>query len=207
MTHVDGAAIYSYSPLCHPFTVALGPSDDSNSTPLLNKVKYKNLVKKSFRTWSNVKAIHVSSDFECSECGRGVLTRAQSAVTEMRKRAVEPPSLSCVTVSHSSFLRAMLSVLQGEDLASMFGVKQVNGCINYVEVEMEGDGWFYEDPEDGGEELDGSADWEDEDIKKNVELMRGLKIRSKVLRVNDAKHLSRGFRDGVGGGRVFRLIR
>ena len=86
----------------------------------LNKVEYKNLVKRSFRTWSNPNTMHASSAEEGAESGREVMLRAQSAISEMCARAAESPSLSCIAVSHSSFLRAMLSVLQGEDLASMY---------------------------------------------------------------------------------------
>ena len=53
-------------------------------------------------------------------------------------------------------------------------VKQVNGCINYVEVEAEGGNWFFKDEEGEGDgDGDGVEEVKvDEEVRKNREVMR-----------------------------------
>ena len=182
-----------------PSSPTSGPFDHG-----LNKVEYKNLVKRSFRSWSSPATLHTSSSSppaDPSESGRCVLLRAKSALSALCTHAASSPSKSCIGVSHSSFLRAVLGVVQGEDLASMYGVKQVNGCINVLEVTAgEGGEWFSEEVEgEEGEEGEGELD---EEVRVNREVLRGLNIRGKVINVNDARHLSRGF--GTTGGKGFK---
>ena len=60
--------------------------------------------------------------------------------------------------------------------------------------------WFSEVVEgEEGEEGEGELD---EEVRVNREVLRGLNIRGKVINVNDARHLSRGF--GTTGGKGFK---
>ena len=72
------------------------------------------------------------------ESGREVLSRAGRAIDELSTLAAETASSSIVAVSHSAYLRILLSVVADSPLAETFLWSIQNGGVNVVDINVEG---------------------------------------------------------------------
>lgn len=73
------------------------------------------------------------------ESGREVLQRAVKSLDELAKLAVSSTSSSILAVSHSTYLRILLSMVANKPLAELALWKIENGSVNIVDVNVEGE--------------------------------------------------------------------
>ena len=72
------------------------------------------------------------------ESGREVLSRAGQAIEALTTLATETASSSIVAVSHSAYLRILLSLVADSPLAETFLWSIQNGGVNVVDINIEG---------------------------------------------------------------------
>jgi broad specificity phosphatase PhoE len=72
------------------------------------------------------------------ESGREVLSRAGQAIEELSTLATKTASSSIVAVSHSAYLRILLSLVADSSLAETFLWSIQNGGVNVVDINVEG---------------------------------------------------------------------
>ena len=72
------------------------------------------------------------------ESGREVLGRAASALSSLADIAKTNGGRPVLAVSHSTYLRTLLGALTDTSLAKAVTIEQKNGCINVLDVNVEG---------------------------------------------------------------------
>ena len=100
-------------------------------------------IRRTYAAWAlgNIDATSFCSDKSISrsddlgETGRSVLQRAVSALTSLTQQAQDENVKSVVAVSHSVFLRTLLSLSMDLPLFEASILQQANGCINVLDLD------------------------------------------------------------------------
>jgi broad specificity phosphatase PhoE len=76
-----------------------------------------------------------ASSIDQGETGRLVLQRAATALTSLLQQAQDQNSGSIIAISHSAFLRTLLSLSMDTPLLEASILQQANGCINVLDLD------------------------------------------------------------------------
>jgi len=119
--------------------VDFGPSCDGKT----QTYSVRSSIYRNYANWAmgHVDATNMCSDenressLDPGETGRVVLQRAATALTSLMRQAQEQNSGSIVAVSHSVFIRTLLSLAMDMPLLEVASIPQANCCINVLDLD------------------------------------------------------------------------
>ena len=97
---------------------------------------FRNEIRVAFASWAIGDIDYTAG--EGGESGREILERAAKAVNEMGRMASDTSSTSMVAISHSTYLRILLSLVDDSPLAKSVLWKINNCCVNVIDINVEG---------------------------------------------------------------------
>lgn len=97
---------------------------------------FRNEIRVAFASWAIGDIDYTAG--EGGESGREILERAAKAVNEMGRIASDTSSTSMVAISHSTYLRILLSLVDDSPLAKSVLWKINNCCVNVIDINVEG---------------------------------------------------------------------
>ena len=97
---------------------------------------FRNEIRVAFASWALGDIDYTAGNG--GESGREILERAAEAANEMGRIASDTSSTSMVAISHSTYLRILLSLVDDSPLAKSVLWKINNCCVNVIDINVEG---------------------------------------------------------------------